>query len=174
MSTKVITGLVRFSYANVFHPTAINDGDTKKYNCSILIPKSDKKTIAKINAAIESAKEEGKAKLGKAKNIKLPLRDGDEEREDDEAYKGHYFISANSLRKPQIVDENLDEIIDQEDFYSGCYGRASLNFYAFDVSGNKGIAVGLQNLQKLEDGERLSGGSSAADDFSDDDDDMMS
>lgn len=168
-STKVVTGKVRFSYCNVFEPTAMSEGDTPKYNVCILIPKTDTVTIAKIKAAIEAAKQIGKAKLadknGKIPaNLKLPIRDGDLERPDDETFENCLFINANSLRKPSIVDEELDPIMDKEDFYSGCYGRASLNFYAFNVQ-SKGIAAGLNNLQKLEDGEHLAGGSSAEEDF---------
>lgn len=168
-STKVVTGKVRFCYANVFEPTAMNEGDTPKYNICILIPKSDTATIDKINKAIEAAKEVGKAKLADKTgripaNLKLPLRDGDEERQDDPAFENHYFINANSLRKPSIVDRSLNPIMSRDEFYSGCYGRASINFYAFNVS-SKGIAAGLNNLQKLEDGEMLAGGSTAEEDF---------
>lgn len=168
-STKVVTGKVRFCYANVFEPTSMNEGDTPKYNVCILIPKSDTKTLEKINKAIEAAKQAGKAKIadksGKIPStLKTPLRDGDEERGDDEAFEGHYFINANSTRKPSIVDRDLAPIMDNEEFYSGCYGRASINFYAYNVN-SKGIAAGLNNLQKLEDGECLAGGSSAEDDF---------
>lgn len=179
-STKVITGKVRFCYAHVFEPVSMNDGDTPKYNISILIPKSDTKTLDKIKKAIEAAKQAGKAKIadknGKIPStLKIPLHDGDEERSDDETYANCYFINASSTRKPSIVDANLDPIMDKEEFYSGCYGRASINFYAFNVQ-SKGIAAGLNNLQKLEDGERLEGGSSAEDDFGGDntwDDDLM-
>jgi len=168
-STKVITGKVRFCYVNVFEPTAMNEGDTPKYNICILIPKDDVKTIEKINKAIEAAKQAGKAKLadknGKIpSNLKLPLRDGDDERGDDPAFEGMYFINANSQRKPSIVDKELNPIMEKEEFYSGCYGRASINFYAFNVS-SKGIAAGLNNLQKLEDGEMLAGGSTAEEGF---------
>lgn len=168
-STKVITGKVRFSYANVFEPTAMQDGQTPKYNVSIIISKSDTKTVEAIKKAIEAAKEAGKSKIadknGKIPaNLKTPLRDGDEERPDDPAYENSYFINANSERKPGIVDRDLNPIMSRDDFYSGCYGRASINFYAFNVN-SKGIACGLNNLQKLEDGERLAGGSSAEEDF---------
>lgn len=168
-STKVITGKVRFCYANVFEPTAMNEGDTPKYNICVLIPKSDTATIDKIKKAIEAAKEAGKAKLadknGKIpSNLKLPLRDGDDERGDDPAFEGMYFINANSQCKPSIVDHSLNPIMSKDEFYSGCYGRASINFYAFNVS-SKGIAAGLNNLQKLEDGEMLAGGSTAEEDF---------
>lgn len=180
-STKVVTGKVRFCYANVFEPTAMNEGDTPKYNICILIPKSDTATIDKIKKAIEAAKEAGKAKLADKNgripaNLKLPLRDGDEERQDDPAFEDHYFINANSMRQPSVVDRSLNPITSRDEFYSGCYGRASINFYAFNVS-SKGIAAGLNNLQKLEDGEMLAGDSTAEEDFGGDnavqDDDMM-
>lgn len=180
-STKVVTGKVRFCYVNVFEPTAMNEGDTPKYNICVLIPKSDTATIDKIKKAVEAAKEAGKVKLADKNgripaNLKLPLRDGDEERPDDPAFEGHYFINANSMRQPSIVDRSLNPIMSRDEFYSGCYGRASINFYAFNVS-SKGIAAGLNNLQKLEDGEMLAGGSTAEEDFGGDnaaqDDDMM-
>ena len=178
-STKVVTGKVRFCYVNVFEPTALNDGDTPKYNVCILIPKSDTKTLEAIRNAIEAAKTVGKSKIadknGKIPStLKTPLR-GDEERSDDPSYEGMMFINANSTRKPSIVDKNLNPIMSQEEFYSGCYGRASINFYAFNVQ-SKGIAAGLQNLQKLEDGEMLAGGSTAEEDFGGEnqwDDDLM-
>ena len=180
-STKVVTGKVRFCYVNVFEPTAMNEGDTPKYNICVLIPKSDTATIDKIKKAIEAAKEAGKAKLADKNgripaNLKLPLRDGDEERPDDPAFEDHYFINANSMRQPSIVDRSLNPIMSKDEFSSGWYGRASINFYAFNVS-SKGIAAGLNNLQKLEDGEMLAGGSTAEEDFGGDnavqDDDMM-
>jgi len=173
---KVITGKVRFSYANVWEPKSINGGD-EKYSVSLIIPKSDKKTIADIKAAIEKTKKEGASKFGGKvpSNLKLPLRDGDIDRADDEAYKDSYFINANSKDKPGIVDRSVKPIIDQDELYSGCYGRASITFYAFNQNGNKGIACGLQNLQKLTDGEPLSGRSRAEDDFSTiEDDDFLS
>jgi len=170
--TKVITGKVRFSYAHVFEPHAMDDNSQAKYGVSIIIPKKDKVTISKIEKAIQAALQEGEAKKfgGKIpKQYKNPLRDGDVEREDDETYANSYFINASSTRKPGLVDENLNAILDKDEFYSGCYGRASINFFAFNTSGNKGVAAGLQNLQKLEDGERLGGGSSSAEeDFGDD------
>lgn len=168
-STKVVTGKVRFCYVNVFEPTAMDDNATPKYNICIIIPKSDTATVDKINKAIEAAKQAGKAKLadknGKIPaNIKLPLRDGDIDRADDPAFENSWFINANTLRRPSVVDRDLNPIMEREDFYSGCYGRASINFYAFNVS-SKGIAAGLNNLQKLEDGEPLAGGSTADEDF---------
>ena len=171
-STKVITGKVRFSYANVWAPKSINGGD-EKYSVSLIIPKSDKKTIADVQAAIELAKKEGASKFGGKvpASLKLPMRDGDVDRPDDEAYKGCYFVNANSKDRPGIVDKSVKPILDQAELYSGCYGRASISFYAFNQNGNKGIACGLQNLQKLADGEPLGGRSRADEDFTTADDD---
>lgn len=168
-TSKVTTGKVRFCYANVFEPSAMNEGETPKYSVCILIPKSDEVTLNKIKKAIEVAKEQGRGKVadknGKVPaNIKTPLRDGDIEREDDPNFEGCYFLNASSTRKPGIVNRSLEPIMSKDEFYSGCYGRAALNFYAYNVN-SKGIAAGLNNLQKLEDGEPLAGGSSAEEDF---------
>lgn len=164
--TKVITGKVRMSYANVFEPKSIN-GSEPKFSVSLIIPKEDKVTIEKINKAIEQAKKEGISKLGGKipANLKTPLRDGDVDRPDNAAYASSYFINANSTIRPGIVDENLQPIINPQEFYSGCYGRASLVFFAYNAQGNKGIACGLQNLQKLEEGQPLGGRARAEDDF---------
>lgn len=165
--TKVITGVVRLSYANVWEPKSINGGDPK-YSVSLIIPKSDTKTINAINTAVEAAIKDGAAKFGgKIPNkaaLKLPLRDGDLERE-DEAYKDSYFVNANSLTAPQIVDTRVQPILDRNEVYSGVYARVSIIFYAFNSNGNRGIACGLGNIQKVKDGEPLGGRSNAEDDF---------
>jgi hypothetical protein len=163
---KVVTGKVRFSYANVFAPKASVEGGTPKYSVSIIIPKSDKETIAKIQKAYEDTKTAAAAYFGGSvpKGLKGGLRDGDEEK-DDPAYANSYFINANSAQKPGVVDADLNPIIDISEFYSGCYGRASITFYPYNAQGSKGIACGLNNVQKLEDGEALGGSTSAAADF---------
>ena len=174
---KVITGPeTRWSYANVWEPKSINGG-TPKYSVSLIIPKSDTKTLAKIHAAIEAAYKEGEAKLkGNGKSvpalsaIKTPLRDGDTERPDDPAYTGCYFINANASSAPGIVDVDRNPILTRSEGYSGVYGRASITFYAFNSSGNRGIACGLNNLQKVRDGEPLGGKASAESDFATDED----
>ncbi len=179
--TKVITGpKTRWSYANVWQPKSINGG-TPKYSVSLIIPKSDTVTVNKIKSAIQAAYEEGESKLkgnGKSvpslKAIKTPLRDGDLERPDDDAYKNSYFVNANSTTAPGIVDADRQPIIDTSEVYSGVYGRASINFYAFNSNGNKGIACGLNNLQKISNGEPLGGRSRAEDDFADEEDDFLS
>ncbi|WP_163195253.1 DUF2815 family protein [Clostridium thermarum] len=177
INTKVVTGKIRMSYANLFTARAIAEGQEPKYSLCVLIPKSDKETIRKINGAIDTAKKAGASLWGGKlpSNLKTPLRDGDEERPDQEEYAGHYFLNATSKQKPGIVDRNLNEIIDPSEVYSGCYGRVSLNFYAFNQAGNKGIGCGLQNVQKLADGESLTGRTRAEDDFEaiDDEDDIL-
>lgn len=178
--TKVITGVnTRWSYANVWHPKAINGG-APKYSVSLIIPKSDTATVNKIKAAIQAAYDDGESKLkGNGKSVpplsalKTPMRDGDLERPDDDAYKNAYFINANSATAPGIVDSDRQPIIDTSKVYSGVYGRASINFYAFNSNGNKGIACGLNNLQKIKDGEPLGDKSRAEDDFADADDDFL-
>ena len=170
--TKVITGPeTRWSYANVWDAKSINGG-APKFSVSLIIPKSDTKTVEKIKAAIQAAYEEGQSKLkGNGKSvpalsvIKTPLRDGDTERPDDSPYAGCYFINANSSAAPGIVDADRQPILDRSEVYSGVYGRASISLYAFNSNGNRGIACGLNNLQKIKDGEPLGGKSRAEDDF---------
>lgn len=181
--TKVITSEVRLSYANLWEPKSINGG-SPKYSVSLIIPKSDKRTLDKIKAAIQAAYAEGEGKLkGNGKTVpalaslKIPLRNGDEERPDDEAYSDSYFVNANSATAPGIVDNQQEPqpITVRSEIYSGVYARASVNFYAFNSNGNKGIACGLNNIQKLRDGEPLGGKSRAEDDFAtSDDDDFLS
>ena len=163
---KVVTGKVRFSYANVFQPKAAVEGGTPKYSVSIIIPKSDKETVAKLQKAFEDCKTSNAAFFGGAipKGLKGGLRDGDEEK-DDPAYAGSYFINANSAKRPEVIDADRNLIMDPNEFYSGCYGRVSVTFYPYNAQGSKGIACGLNNLMKLEDGEKLGGVSSAAADF---------
>ncbi len=175
--TKVVTGIVRLSYANVWEPVSIN-GSKPKYSVSLIIPKSDTQTVSAINAAVEAAIREGAAKFGgkipSKATLKLPLRDGDLERE-DEAYSGAYFVNANSTTAPQIVDRSVNPILERSEVYSGCYARVSLNFYAFNSNGNRGVACGLGNIQKVREGEPLGGRSSALDDFTPElDDDFLS
>ena len=179
--TKVITGKdTRWSYCNVWDAKSINGG-TPKFSVSLIIPKSDEATVRKIKAAIDAAYHDGESKLrgnGKAVPplvaIKNPLRDGDTERPDDLAYKNAYFVNANSATAPGVVDANCNPILTRSEVYSGVYGRASISFYAFNSNGNRGIACGLNNLQKIRDGEPLGGRASAESDFADDDEDFLS
>lgn len=175
--TKVITGPATvFSYLNCWDAKAIQGG-TPKFSVSLIISKSDTRTIEKIKAAIQAAYEEGQSKLkGNGKSVpplsalKTPLRDGDAERPDDEAYKNSYFINANSGTAPGVVDADCNPILDRSEMYSGVKGRASINLYAYNVNGNRGIACGLNNLQKISDSTPLGGRSRAEDDFATEDD----
>lgn len=179
--TKVVTGICTFSYLNCWEAKGIQ-GSAPKFSVSLILPKSDTHTVEKIKAAIQAAYEEGAGKLkGTGKTvpalslIKSPLRDGDVERPDDEAYKGCWFINANSATAPGIVDADRQPILNRSEMYSGVKGRASINFYAYNVNGNRGIACGLNNLQKIADGTPLGGKSRAEDDFAtDDEDDFLS
>ena len=175
---KVVTGKCVFSYLTVNEPKTPLGGGTPKYSVSLIIPKSDTVTVERIRKAIRAAYEEGLSKLkGNSKTVpaledlKIPLRDGDKERAGDEAYKNSWFINANSSTKPGVVDADLNPILDSSELYSGIIGKASIGFYAYNTNGNRGIACGLNNLQKLADGTPLGGRSRPEDDFADDDDD---
>lgn len=165
-ATKVIIPC-RISFANIWEPKSIN-GSEEKYSVSCIVPKADKKTLAKIEKAIEAAKEAGKSKKWGGKippNLKLPLRDGDIDRPDDEAYANAIFVNATSKDAPQIVDRKVDPILDPMECGSGDYCNVSVNFYGFNANGNRGVAAGLGNIQLIKHGERLAGKASASSDF---------
>jgi hypothetical protein len=139
-----------------------------KYSVSLIIPKSDKRTLDRIKTAIQAVYTDGEGKLKEKGNgktvsalavLKTPLRDGDTERPNDEAYTDSYFINANSVTTPGIVDNQQEPqpITVRSEIYSGVYAKASVNFYAFNSNGNKGITCGLNNIQKLRNGEPLDG-----------------
>lgn len=173
-SILVTTGKVRLSYAHLTEPVAIQEGQEKKYSASFIIPKTDKKTLEKIATAIKLATQRGiETKWGgkKPAKLKLPLRDGDDERPEDEAYANSYFINANCKTRPFAVDErkhdyaSIEEI--DEQVYSGCYVYANLSFYPYDAAGNRGVACGLNGVMKAADGEPLSSRVSAETAFAD-------
>jgi hypothetical protein len=165
VKVKFVTGKVRFSFAHVFEPAETLNGQLK-YSTMILIPKTDKDTIDRFNKAFEQCKTANANFFGGTvpKVLKGGLRDGDTERDDD-LCAGHYFINASSNEKPGVVDADVNPIIDPNEFYSGCYGRASITLFPYDVVGARGIGLGLNNVQKLEEGEKLGGATSAAADF---------
>lgn len=172
-ATKAVVK-VRLSFPHLFTPTSFDDSEgKKKYQALGLIPKTDKKTLATVNAAIEAAKEEGKAKKwgGKLpKNLELPLRDGDDKDNVGDEFNNVFFINAKSASKPGLVKrvkgvEGLVQIVDEDELYAGCYVLMSVNFYPYDQNGKKGIACGLNNVLFAEHGERLAGRASAEDDF---------
>lgn len=163
MSTRIMLKNVRLSYAHVWEPQPAREADREpKYATSIIIPKSDAAQIKKIEAAIEALlKAEGPAKFGgkvpPRGSLKLPLRDGDTER-DDEAYQDAMFLNASSKTRPGIVDQNVEPILDRDEIYSGVYVNISIELYLFNANGNRGVACGLGNIQKVRDGEALGGG----------------
>jgi len=161
--TSVRIGEVRFSYVNVFEPRS-SMGNDPKYSCAILIPKSNKAALDLIDSAIRAAVEQGKSsKWGgkEPRNLHSPLRDGDER--DDPNYEGMYYINASATMKSKPAVKVLDggviaDALDNEDFYSGCYGAAVINFYPYAASGNNGVSAGLNVVIKTRDGDKLSGG----------------
>lgn len=182
MSTKVVTGKVRFSFCNIWEPRA-NPGQDPKYSVTLLIPKSDKETLGKIDAAIREAADAFRQRNGSASLPAKPnttLHDGDGVRDSGEPYgpecKGCMVITVSSKQQPVIVDRDRQPVIDSAEVYSGCYGRAAINFYGYNSNGKKGISAGLLSVQKLADGEPFGTVGSAddfADDYKDDDDGWM-
>lgn len=181
MSTEITTGTVRFSYLNVFKPRAF-EGKEPEYSVTLLIPKDDKKTIRKIRDAIEEQIQEGISSKWNGKKpggLWNPLRDGDDEKADEHPeYEGMYFVNAKSKTKPILLDEYKDEIVDETELYSGCWGRAVIAFYPFNNT-LKGIGVALNALQKKRDDEpfgnrmTLDTARDRFDDDEDDDDDLL-
>lgn len=163
--TTIITGEALLCYTHLLEAASINGSDPK-FSVAVLIKKSDVETLKLLKLAIENAKAAGitknGAKWGQGK-LKMPLRDGDSPEENKgEEFHGHYFFNCNSKSKPTIVDTKMNPITSEDDIYSGCFARVSVNFYAFDQSGSKGVACGLNNVQKIRDGERLGGGKTDA------------
>lgn len=173
--TAIRLGEVRFSYVNVFSKRRNKDGTQGKYGCCIIIPKSNTEAIAMFKEAFEAAKELGKVeKWGNripAKANQMPLHDGDEEKPDDPAFENCMYFNCSSGNAPGVCIKDASgdvvEALDEGDFYSGCYGVVTVNLFPYSTNGNNGVGVGLNNILKLRDGERLSGGRSADADFSD-------
>lgn len=171
--TCVRIGEVRFSYASVFAPRTNDEGKPAKYGVCVVIPKSNKEAVRLVQEAIEAAKLAGKATKWNGKipaNAKTCLRDGDIDREDDEAFADCYFINTSSKNKPgvKVLDDGaISDALGEDDFYSGCFGAVTINFFPYDNSGSKGVGAGLNNVIKTRDGERLAGGRSADEDFGD-------
>lgn len=164
-ATQITTGKVRLSYNNLFTPRAAQEGAKEKFSTTILIPKNDKQTIAKIKAAMDAAKS---AYMQKHSGKKLPsalkstLHDGDGERPNGGEFgpecKGCYVMTVSSNNKPVLVYADKTPITEPSELYSGCYARVIINFYVYDTNGNKGISAGLNGVMKIADGEPLAGG----------------
>lgn len=169
MSTQMVTCKARIGFANIMNPKVPmgrKDGQPK-YSCTVYIPKTETACVEAMMAAKDEAAQNGVATKwgGKMPNpVKVPIYDGDRPDAGPEA-KGCWEMRCSSTNKPGVVDENLNPILSPDAVYSGCYGRADVNFYAYNSDGNKGVAIGLNNFQKLGDGERLGGGRSAEEAF---------
>ena len=173
MSTDLVIVGALLSYLNWQEARPTPSGDMK-FSVSILIDKKDKVNLKAIDIAIKAAIKKGlednKFTKAQLKGLRMPLRDGSAEFKDGtrgKEYDGKYFLNANSNRQPGVVDENRKPIIDPDTFYSGCFGHVHVNMFPYNTAGNKGIGVGLNNLMKADDGERLDGRKSAEDAFSD-------
>lgn len=169
LNTKVITGKIRMCYVSIFNPRAMGERGELKYSICLMIPKKDSETIRNIMKAVDNAIKKGSKLWGDEapEELRMPLRDGDEIADERPEFAGNYYLNATSRTKPGIVDNNLNIITDSSLVYSGCYGRASIRFYPYSISGILGIAVALNNVQKLSDGEYLGEHSSAEEDFRD-------
>lgn len=167
----VVFGPCRLSYTHLFSKySPDNDPDNGKYMTNVLIPKEEKETVKALNAAIEAAKKAGivsKWDGKEPKKLDLPLRDGDTDKEDDEIYADHYFVNAKCVSRPGVVDKHKSPITDEDDVYSGMWAIVSVTFFPYNVSGNKGVACGLNNVMKTKDDKRLGGRTSAENDFGD-------
>lgn len=164
---RVITGKVRVNYPNLFIPVKLEEDQEAKYSVTILIPKTDITTLEALQSSIYKSKLQLFEKYNNIPdNIKTPLRDGDIEKPDNEAYKGHYFINATNKFKPGIVDRALNNIKDHNEIYPGCYIRASLNFYPYFKNNSCGVGCGVNNVQKISDGELIITNPRPEDDFS--------
>lgn len=157
----------RFAYLNCWRKKTFGDGK-EKYGVTAIISKEDTETIRKISEAIEFVKQASQAKWGGKipPNLRSPLHDGDIEKSENPAFRNAYYINTKSTKKPQVVDENIEPIVDETEVYSGCYGRVSVVFFAYNFSGNRGISTVMCHIQKLKDGEVLDGTISAIEDFS--------
>ncbi len=169
-TTKVVTGRVRLSYVHVWEPWSGAEGQEPKFSTALLIPKTDKKTIAALREAQKAALEQGKDSKFGGKVPKVwddTIHDGDEEADLDKnpEYAGHLYMSVSSKTRPGIVDGDVQPILDSTEVYSGCYARVSINAFPYAVSGKKGVSFGLNHIQKLDDGDFLGGRSRAEDDF---------
>lgn len=170
--TNVTTAKVRLSYVHLFKPYAYTQGQEEKFSCTILLPKADVETKARIDAAVEAAKQKGISEKWNGQCppiISVPIYDGDGVRPSDGVAfgpecRGHWVFTASAKADypPEIVDVNMNPIINQSEIYSGIYARVNVNFFPYMFGGKKGIGCGLGPVQKLADGEALGGSAPTA------------
>lgn len=170
ISNRAVKAQGRLSYPNLFTARAANETAKPKYGATLLIPKTDTATVQRVQAAIDAAVQDGierrifKGAVDPSRSKYPPLRDGDTPKDDGsprgEEFAGHWFISAKApgdKPRPAVVDANVQPVMDESEIYPGCYVNMFVEFYAYDQSGNKGIAASLRGTQFVRDGERLGG-----------------
>lgn len=170
--TNVTTGEARLSFVHLFKPYAYQQGDKERFSCTILVPKSDTATKARIDAAIEAAKQKGVS--GKWNGVcppivQTPVHDGDGKRPSDgmpfgPECKGHWVFTANAEidYPPEVVDQNGNPMINQSEMYSGVYALVNVEFFPYMFGGKKGIGCSLGPVKKVRDGEALGGSAPTA------------
>lgn len=161
MGEKVKTPVFRVSFPNVFEASSYNGGEAKFGLTMCFDNATDRGEMERILK--EAAHEKWGAKL--PAGLRNAFRKGEEKGELQGYGPGITFAAATSKQKPGVVDANVQPILDRSEFYAGCYARATVTAYAYDKNGNKGVAFGLHNVQKVKDGERFDGRSNAEDDF---------
>lgn len=170
ISNRAVKVKGRLSYPNLFTPRAINDQGEPKYSATLLIPKTDTAAVERVQAAIDAAVKDGidrrifKGAVDPSRSKYPPLRDGDTPKDDgsprSDEFAGHWFIAAKASGKkprPSVVDANVQPVMDESEIYAGCYVNLFVEFYAYEASGNKGIAASLLGVQFVGDGEPLGG-----------------
>lgn len=180
---QCLTPIGEFAYPSVFRPAAPMEGGNQanrepQYQLTVFWDEDDPKlkSLQKKIEEVAVAKFGAKAVQMLARGqLKSPLRHGDE-RPDTEWLEGKKFMTARSTDRPDVVDQDLEDIIDSKEIYPGAIGRMDVWLYAFDKAGNKGVAAILNNVQKTDDGDRKGGRRSAGEAFggSDDEDEKPS
>jgi hypothetical protein len=173
----VVTGEALLSYVSILRPVKKPNQDEAKYSVTVLVPKSDLATKARIDAAVEAAIQRGATEKwgGRPAQAASPVYDGDGKRPSDgEPFgaecRGHWVMTATckAQNKPEVVDANRNPILNESEIYSGIFGRVSLDFFPYGGTKEvpkKGVGCALGNVQKLHDGTSLAGGTTAEEDF---------
>jgi hypothetical protein len=169
------TPAVRVSYPTLFTPRAFQPGNDPKYGIVLMFDKSNAEHMAFMKllhqdcqAALAEKwpKEEERPRVALVGETRSPIKDGDKTVnnngiplcEKNPEYAGQFIVRANTASRPAIVDRNMQEILDSNELYGGCFCKVNLNAYTFDMSANKGVTFGLNGVQKWSDGESFGGG----------------
>lgn len=166
---NVLTPPFRVSYPNVFKPRHNDLNGKDEYSVVALFKKGEDLSALKKAAEAAVIEKWGSDKSKWPTNLRSPFRDQKERAKDGALPAGYeegaIFINLKSSQRPGVVDQKVQDIIDESDFYAGCYARATIGAYAYDQKGNRGVAFGLGNIQKVKEGEPLGNRTKATDDF---------